>query len=128
MLYYIKDLDVNEVFRKLHEVNFKQIISGPEQNDAMSVFYYNEDVKRNNTKGNPIEKYEDLLIGRIRFIIHVLAKRCSSNKYGWTRLSTYMLKTTIGNDYKKIFNTLDDMGVSELTTSILQGNPLRHTN
>lgn len=120
MLYHIKDLDENEVFRKFHEVNFKQKLSEPKQDD-MSVFFYNVDVERNNTKGNPIEKYEDLLIGRIRFIIHVLAKRCSSNKYGWTRLSTYVLKTTIGNDYKKIFNTLEDMGVIRIDNRYVAG-------
>lgn len=121
MLYYMKDLDVNEVFRKFHEVNFKQIIPGPEQNDAMSVFYYNEDVERNELKEDPIEKDEDLLFGRIRFIIHILAKRCSSNKYGWTHLNATKLQKTVGKDYKKILKTLEHMGVINIDNGYFEG-------
>jgi len=120
MLYHIKDLDVNEVFRKFHEVNFKQIISGPEQDD-MSVFFYNVDVERNELKEDPIDKYKDLLIGRIRFIIHILAKRCSSNKYGWTHLNATKLQKTVGKDYKKILKTLEHMGVINIDNSYFEG-------
>lgn len=120
MLYHIKDLDVNEVFEKFHEVNFKQKISDPEQND-ISEFFYNIDVQENDKKENPINKYEDLLIGRIRFIIHVLAKRCSSNKYGWTNLNATKLQQTIGKDYKKILKTLEHMDVINIDNSYFEG-------
>ena len=121
MLYHIKDLDVNEVFKKFHEVNFKQILSGPEQSNDTAILFYNEDVKRNDAKENPIEKDKDLLIGRIRFIIHILAKRCSSNKYGWTNLNATKLQKTVGKDYKKILKTLEHMDVINIDNSYFEG-------
>lgn len=121
MLYHIKDLDVNEVFKKFHEVNFKQVLSEPEQNNDTAILFYNEDVKRNDTKENPIEKDKDLLIGRIRFIIHILAKRCSSNKYGWTHLNATKLQKTVGKDYKKILKTLEHIGVINIDNGYFEG-------
>lgn len=120
MLYHIKDLDVNKVFEKFHEVNFKQVLPEPAQ-DSMSVFFYNRDVKENDDKEDLINKNENLLVSKIRFIIHVLAKRCSSNKYGWARLSSFVLKEVVGNDYKKILRTLENMGVINIDNSYFAG-------
>lgn len=120
MLYHIKGLDVKEVFRKFHEVNFKHKLSGPKQDD-LSILFYNEDVKRNELREDPIENDEDLLIGRIRFIIHILAKRCSSNKYGWTHLNATKLQKTVGKDYKKILKTLEHTGVINIDNNYFEG-------
>jgi len=120
MLYYIKDLDVNKVFDKFHEVNFKQELSEPNQNE-ISIFFHKEALERNERKEDPIEKEKDLLISKIRFIVHILAKRCSSNKYGWTNLNAEMLQKTIGKDYKKIFKTLEYMGVINIDNRYISG-------
>lgn len=120
MLYHIKDLNINEVVEKFHEVNFKQELSDPVATD-MGQFYHNIDVERNEAKATPIDKNRELLEYNIKFITHILAKRCSSNKYGWTRLNSSLLKATVGNDYKKIFRTLEDMGVIRIDNRYLAG-------
>ncbi|SHF50369.1 hypothetical protein [Dysgonomonas macrotermitis] len=111
ILFYIKELDMNQVLKKFREVNYKQEIHIPNNPTPIQMSFLKEDIKRNELKDNLIDKDEDKLKKKIEFLIHILCKRCINNKYGWARLNASAMQKVLGNDYKKIINALQYMNI-----------------